>query len=111
MGIGREAGVRCSRQDGNRLRESCQDKSSGGVSTPKSRFQQKELMSRLRCKDYRLTNLFPARAVSVGCLYLVLEERGLRIPEDLENWLDDITSGKVDREDFEEVLEALKKSS
>ncbi len=33
-----------------------------------------------RCQNYQLANLFPARAVAVGCLYLVMEDRGLRSP-------------------------------
>ena len=38
-----------------------------------------------------------------------MEERGLKITEDLDNWLDDVTSGKVDKDDFEEVLEVIRK--
>lgn len=60
-----------------------------------------------RCKNYRLANFFPARAVAAGCLFVVLTARGLQIPASQERWLDDITSGKVDMEDFEEVLVEL----
>ncbi|MCJ1356757.1 MAG: hypothetical protein MMC33_006753 [Icmadophila ericetorum] len=63
------------------------------------------------CKNYQLANLFPARAVAVGCLYLAIEERGLRITEDVKMWLDNITSGKVDVGDFEEVLDELKQTA
>lgn len=61
-----------------------------------------------RCKNYRLANFFPARAIAAGCLFVVLSARGLQIPVSQERWLDDITSGKVDMEDFEEVLVELR---
>ena len=63
-----------------------------------------------RCKDYQLANLFPARAVALGCLYVVMEERGLRTVKARKEWVDDIASRKVDNEDFEEVVEVLKRS-
>lgn len=62
-----------------------------------------------RCKNYQLATLFPARAVAVGCLWLAMEERGLRLEETVGKWVDGITSGKVDIGDFEEVLEELRK--
>lgn len=53
-----------------------------------------------------------------GCLYLALQQRQTRLldgstsqaqrNENQERWLDDITSGKVDREDFDEALEELR---
>ena len=61
-----------------------------------------------RCKNYQLANLFPARAVALGCLYAVMEERGLRTANVRNEWVDDIASRKVDNEDFEEVLEMLR---
>jgi len=63
---------------------------------------------RYSCKNYRLANLFPARAVALGCLFVVMQERGLRITEGRTKWVDDISSRKVDYEDFEEVVEALR---
>ena len=62
-----------------------------------------------RCKNYQLANLFPARAVALGCLYVVMEERGLRTAKARKEWVDDIASRKVDNEDFEEVVEVLKR--
>lgn len=46
-----------------------------------------------------------------ACLHLVLQQRQIRFPDDgnKERWLDDITSGKVDGEDFDEALEELQK--
>ena len=56
-----------------------------------------------------------------GCLYLVLQQRGqTRFLDDdrtasnstsnknKERWLENITSGKVDVEDFDEALEELR---
>lgn len=51
-------------------------------------------------------NFFPPRAVAVGCLYVVMMKRGMQV-EKRDRWVDDITSGKVDPEDFEEVFEEL----
>ncbi|KAI4186388.1 MAG: hypothetical protein LQ346_005688 [Caloplaca aetnensis] len=61
------------------------------------------------CKDYQLANLFPMRAVALGVVYTVLEDRGLRIEMQQREWVKDVGSGKVDHEDFEEVVEILKK--
>lgn len=53
-----------------------------------------------------------------GCLHLVLQQRQTRLLDDggtsasnkdKARWLDDITSGKVDAEDFDEALEELRK--
>lgn len=60
------------------------------------------------CKNYQLANLFPARAVALGCLYAVLEDRGLKIRGNLVDWVDHTTSGRVDMEDFEEVIQELR---
>lgn len=60
------------------------------------------------CKNYQLANLYPARAVALGCLYVVMEERGLRTTEGRKAWVDGISSRKVDEEDFEEVVEAVR---
>lgn len=62
-----------------------------------------------RCKDYQLANLFPARAVALGVVCTILEDRGLRIRMQQREWVKDVGSGKVDHEDFEEVVEILKK--
>ncbi|KAL8762181.1 MAG: hypothetical protein Q9184_001778 [Pyrenodesmia sp. 2 TL-2023] len=61
------------------------------------------------CKDYQLANLFPARAVALGVVCMVLEARGLRIETQQREWVKDVGSGKVDHGDFEEVVEILKK--
>lgn len=39
-----------------------------------------------------------------------MEERGLKMTKAREEWVDDIASRKVDKEDFEEVVELLRKS-
>ncbi|KAL8788119.1 MAG: hypothetical protein Q9213_001877 [Squamulea squamosa] len=60
-------------------------------------------------KNYELANLFPARAVALGVVYVVLEDRGLKVDIDVREWVKDVGSGKVDGEDFEEVIEILRK--
>ena len=61
------------------------------------------------CKNYQLANLFPARAVALGCVYEALNEKGLTVKEDIAEWVDHISSGKVDLEDFEEVTLEIQK--
>ena len=39
-----------------------------------------------------------------------MEERGLAPTEEVKKWLNNITSGKVDIGDFEEILEELKQT-
>lgn len=62
-----------------------------------------------RCKDYGLANLFPPRAVALGVMYVVLGEKGLTVRTDVREWVKEVGSGKVDGEDFEEVVEVLGK--
>jgi hypothetical protein len=64
---------------------------------------------RSSCKNYQLANFFPARAVAVGVLYDVFRMRGLEVEQHLGVWVSYVTSEKVDRRDFEEVLEELEK--
>ena len=61
------------------------------------------------CKNFQLANLYPARALTIACLYVILEERGLQIEESAEEWVQNITSRKVDQEDFTEIVAALKR--
>ncbi|KAI9841346.1 MAG: hypothetical protein M1838_003611 [Thelocarpon superellum] len=61
-------------------------------------------------KDYHLANFYPARAVAATCLYRVLQQRGLQVTDQdgkAEGWLDDVTGGKVEREEFDEILARL----
>ncbi|KAL8973763.1 MAG: hypothetical protein Q9197_001997 [Variospora fuerteventurae] len=60
------------------------------------------------CKNYQLANFFPARAVASGVVFTALEGSGLRVRRDLGDWVKDVGSGKVDKEDMEEVLEILR---
>ena len=60
-----------------------------------------------RCKNYQLANLYPARAVALGCLFIVVQDRGLRSLLDKDRWVDGIASRKVDVEDFDEVIGML----
>ncbi|KAM0796120.1 hypothetical protein BDR22DRAFT_893462 [Usnea florida] len=61
------------------------------------------------CKNYQLANLFPARAVALGCLHVVMEERNLRTAKARKDWVDEVASRKVDYEDFKEIVEILNK--
>lgn len=61
-----------------------------------------------RYKNYHLANFFPARVVAAGCLHRVMRRRGLSV-ENRDQWVSNITGGKVDSEDFEEVLFELGK--
>ncbi|KAL8730280.1 MAG: hypothetical protein Q9166_004163 [cf. Caloplaca sp. 2 TL-2023] len=61
------------------------------------------------CKDYQLANLFPARAVALAVVWVVLADRGLRVEKGLIEWVKDVGSDKIDVEDFEEVVEILRK--
>jgi hypothetical protein len=61
-----------------------------------------------RCKEFRLAVMFPARAVAVGCLFVVLVESGVSVVGDREEWVREITSGKVEFVDFEEVVDELR---
>lgn len=48
--------------------------------------------------------------MALGCVYSGLQERGLGINEEMGKWVERVGSGKVDVEDFEEVLGELRKS-
>lgn len=62
-----------------------------------------------RCKKYQLANLFPARAVALACVCEALYGHGLILGEDHRGWVDRVSSGKVDFEDFEEVTQELQR--
>lgn len=61
------------------------------------------------CKDFQFANYFPPRATAVACLYVVFGAKGLHVRGIAERWVYDITSGKVDKEDFDEIVAALRK--
>ena len=63
-----------------------------------------------RCKNYQLANLFPARVVALGSVYVAMSEKGLSTEEDMAEWVDQISSGKADVEDFREVVLELQKA-
>ncbi|KAL6717408.1 hypothetical protein ACLMJK_005323 [Lecanora helva] len=60
------------------------------------------------CKNYQLANLYPARAVALGCVFVVMEDRGLATVRDKREWTNAICGRKVDFDDFEEVIDLLK---
>ncbi|KAI9874799.1 MAG: hypothetical protein M1830_009257 [Pleopsidium flavum] len=62
------------------------------------------------CKNYQLAIFYPARAIAAACLYVAFNERGLHVTEDMSRWLEEVTSGRVDRADFDEILVELAKT-
>ena len=60
------------------------------------------------CKNYKLATLFPARDVALGCVFLTLEDAGLINTLSLSAWINETSSGKVDTEDFKEVVTVLR---
>lgn len=63
------------------------------------------------CKDYQLANLYPARVVALGCVSVVMVERGLRSAKGTARWIERISGGKVNIEDFEETVDILRRLS
>lgn len=61
-----------------------------------------------RCKNYSLSNLYPARAVAAGCVWFVMEKRGWRGGPEIRKWLGMVTGGKVDVEDLQEIVDQLR---
>ncbi|KAI9839562.1 MAG: hypothetical protein M1819_002188 [Sarea resinae] len=59
------------------------------------------------CKNYQLANFFPARAVAAACLYRALQAHRLIGPNNVTKWLEEVTSGRVDRADFDDILAEL----
>ncbi|KAI9820698.1 MAG: hypothetical protein M1827_005067 [Pycnora praestabilis] len=62
------------------------------------------------CENYQLANFFPARAVAAACLHMTLKERGMKFGSNPQVWLEDVTSGRVELADFEEILGELKQN-
>ncbi|KAH0565957.1 hypothetical protein GP486_000649 [Trichoglossum hirsutum] len=58
-------------------------------------------------QSYQLANYFPARAIAAACLYVTLREKGLRVKQSVESWLEEVTNGRVDAEDFYDVIAEL----
>jgi hypothetical protein len=66
-----------------------------------------ELIRTIRCKNYQLSNFFPARVLAAACTYVTFQDYGLNIRSDKSIWLEEVTSGKADMEDFDEVVNIL----
>ena len=54
-----------------------------------------------------MANLYPARAIAAACLYDTLQRRQVGLSGPVDDWLDEVTGGKVEREDFDEILAEL----
>jgi hypothetical protein len=59
-------------------------------------------------RSYRLVNFFPARTVAAACMFVVLEEAGLRIAIEHQQWVRKLTGDRVEFEDFEEAVEEVR---
>ena len=60
------------------------------------------------CKNERIGIMFPARVVALGCIWVVLKERGMVCGEKAsEGWVERAGGGKVAWEDWEDVIEEL----
>ena len=66
-------------------------------------------------KKEGMVDLFPARVVAVGALFVGLKKKGMHLTHEdessrLRDWVDEVTSGKVEFEDFEELVTMMKGS-
>ena len=60
-----------------------------------------------------MVDLFPARVVAIRALYAGLKRAGIHIIDEneaprLRAWVRDVTSGKVEFEDFEELVSRMR---
>ncbi|KAI9770754.1 MAG: Cyclin- protein fam58a [Geoglossum simile] len=58
-------------------------------------------------QNYQLANYFPARAIAAACLYVTLQSQGLCVAQTVESWLEEVTSKRVDAEDFYDIIAEL----
>src|SRR5438034_5568668 len=63
-----------------------------------------------RLQNYQLANYFPARAIAAACLHVTLREKGLRVTQSVGCWLEEVTGGRVDAEDFYDIVAELEQS-
>jgi hypothetical protein len=59
-------------------------------------------------RNYRLVNLFPARTVAAACVFVALEEAGLRVAQERRVWVKKLTGDRVEFVDFEEAVEEVR---
>jgi hypothetical protein len=69
-----------------------------------------ELLTLNRLQNYQLANYFPARTIAAACFYMTLREKGLRVTQNVDYWLEEVTSGRVDVEDFHDVVVELEQN-
>lgn len=62
-----------------------------------------------RCRDYQLSNYFPAKTLAAACIYTVLRDRDLLFGADVKTWLREKISRTVYIEDFQEAVTRLEK--
>ena len=66
-------------------------------------------------KKEGMMDLFPARVVALGAVYVSLRRRGINLADEdeksgLREWIRDIASGKVELEDFQELIGKMRKT-
>jgi hypothetical protein len=59
-------------------------------------------------RNYRLVNLFPARTVAAACVFVALEEAGLKVAQERRVWVKKLTGDRVEFVDFEEAVEEVR---
>ncbi|KAA8901373.1 hypothetical protein FN846DRAFT_988137 [Sphaerosporella brunnea] len=59
-------------------------------------------------RSYRLVILFPARTVAAACIFVAMQEAGLRIAMEGKTWVRKLTGDRVEFEDFEEAVEEVR---
>lgn len=61
------------------------------------------------CEDERVGLMFPSRVVALGCIWVVLENRGVvSAPKASEEWVTHVGGPKVSYEDWVDVVEELR---
>ena len=68
-------------------------------------FAKRLLKNEFSCKIPALARLFPARAIALSCVHQTLLASGLDLIEPRKQWVEEVSKGNVDVEDFDEVLE------
>ena len=64
-----------------------------------------ELIGQSRCKNYKIINFYPARAIAAASVWATLPDAAR--PASFGNWLEYVTGGKVDRRDCAEIVDVF----
>ena len=58
-------------------------------------------------KSYHVANFYPARAIAAACVVDSLRDGGVLLGSSLDDWLDHVTGGTVEREELDEITGKL----